>query len=349
MLLSDPTRGLCLNCHKQDFASKKYVHGPVSDGACILCHEPHSAWQPKLLTEKTEALCAGCHNELIPRGDQARYLHAPVKDGSCTACHDAHASNYRYQLRDAAPALCVSCHKETATKLASSRVTHGAVREGDACVSCHAPHFSELPKLQRFGQPQSCLRCHDKPLKSNDGKDLVNVAALLKDNPQQHGPIREGACSACHQPHAGENFRLLAAQYPPDFYAPFEIGRYALCFNCHMQDLVLKQSGTGVTRFRNGDTNLHWLHVNREKGRTCRACHEVHASRNPFHIRDMVPFGARGWMLEIHYAQTATGGSCSPGCHKPQSYNRATGPVKLSSTTENAIYDSVANKTSATH
>jgi predicted CXXCH cytochrome family protein len=67
---------------------------------------------------------------------------------------------------------------------------------------------------------------------------------------------------------------------------------------------------------------MHWVHVNQEKGRTCRACHEVHASTHPAHIRDAVPFGNTGWMLELNYQQTAEGGSCSPGCHKPRSYNR---------------------------
>ena len=33
-----------------------------------------------------------------------------------------------------------------------------------------------------------------------------------------------------------------------------------------------------VTDFRYGNVNLHKLHVNREKGRTCRACHNIHAS-----------------------------------------------------------------------
>jgi predicted CXXCH cytochrome family protein len=147
------------------------------------------------------------------------------------------------------------------------------------------------------------------------------VSALLKDNPHQHGPIREGGCTACHQPHAGEHFRLLAADYPPEFYAPFNIDRYALCFKCHMPELVLKEEGKGVTRFRNGDVNLHWLHVNREKGRTCRACHEVHASRNPFHMRDAVPFGTKGWLLEVGFKQTARGGTCEPGCHAPKDYD----------------------------
>jgi len=322
MLIGDPAGGLCLTCHKQNFAAKKFIHGPVNTGACILCHESHSSWQEKLLTEAPEKLCVGCHNELVPRGEQARHVHQPVVEAKCTGCHDAHASDIKFQLREAAPGLCVSCHKETGKLLADSHVVHGALKEEGGCVACHAAHFSQLPKLQKAVQPASCLSCHNKQLKATDGRMIADIATLLHDNPQQHGPIREGACTACHQPHAGEHFRLLSAEYPPEFYAAFKIDRYALCFNCHMPDLVLKQQGTGLTRFRNGDVNLHWVHVNREKGRTCRACHEVHASRHPFHIRDAVPFGTKGWMLEIRYQQTEAGGSCSPGCHDAKGYDR---------------------------
>ena len=179
-----------------------------------------------------------------------------------------------------------------------------------------------LPALQRDEQPQLCLNCHDQPIETADGSTLTNMAALLRDNPDHHGPIREGACSACHPPHAAEHPRLLRKAYPPEFYAEFERERYALCFECHIAELVETEHGTGLTRFRDGDRNLHWLHVNRKKGRTCRTCHEIHASRNPFHVRDSVPFGTGGWELEIRYEKTPTGGSCAPGCHAKREYRR---------------------------
>lgn len=326
MLVADPTRGLCVSCHKQQGAAKKFVHGPVAAGACILCHEPHSAWQPKLLVEAPEKLCVSCHNEMIPKGEKARHVHAPVKESNCTGCHDAHASDFKAQLRNEAPDLCLSCHKDMGQKVASATVVHGAISEKGGCSTCHAPHFSALPKLQKDSQPNACLSCHDKEIKAADGQKLTNMAMLLKTNPQHHGPIREGDCTACHEPHAGQRFRLLAADYPPQFYSNFKLDQYALCFKCHIPDMVLKKNGTGLTRFRKDDLNLHWVHVNQEKGRTCRACHEVHASQRPFHIRESVPFGTKGWMLEINYKQTATGGSCTPGCHKEQTYDHGGSP-----------------------
>jgi predicted CXXCH cytochrome family protein len=92
--------------------------------------------------------------------------------------------------------------------------------------------------------------------------------------------------------------------------------------------MITRPSGTGVTRFRDGESNLHYVHVNQEKGRTCRACHEVHASKRPFHVRESVPFGSKGWLLEINFEALPDGGRCAPGCHEAKSYAR--GEAELS-------------------
>ncbi len=323
MLVDDPTRGLCVKCHKQDgFSQKKFQHGPVASGACILCHEPHSSWEPNLLVDKPQNLCLTCHGQDL-RGEsgQQRHTHAPVKDG-CTECHDAHASDFKYQLHQDAPGLCFTCHQELKEDLASAPVVHGALTEPGGCLGCHAPHNSPLPKLQRASQTQMCLGCHNKPMQTDDGRTLTDMAELLADNPDHHGPIREDSCTACHQPHTGDQPNMLVKAYPPQFYAPFSIERYELCFTCHQPALVQNRHGKGLTRFRNNEQNLHWVHVNQKKGRTCRACHEVHASSNPFHVRDAVPFGDSDWMLEIKFKTTPTGGSCSPGCHDTRVYDR---------------------------
>jgi hypothetical protein len=85
--------------------------------------------------------------------------------------------------------------------------------------------------------------------------------------------------------------------------------------------LVLQPKTTGLTRFRNGEDNLHFVHVNRpDKGRSCRACHATHASTHEAHVRDSVPYGK--WELPINFKPTTTGGSCMPGCHKEAPYDR---------------------------
>ncbi len=74
----------------------------------------------------------------------------------------------------------------------------------------------------------------------------------------------------------------MANEYPPIFYAPFSEENYDLGFGRHEKTLVLTSKTEDLTDFRNGDLNLHFLHVNKERrGRTCRACHQTHASNLP--------------------------------------------------------------------
>jgi predicted CXXCH cytochrome family protein len=329
LLIAEPGKGLCAGCHKDAaFSQKKFVHKPAAQGDCGTCHEAHGSAQGNLLKKPAFELCTGCHPTAVPKLGEAMSTHAPARE-NCMGCHDPHASNVDHQLKQSPPDLCLSCHKSFAEKLAASTVTHGAMTQGGSCANCHAPHFSKLAKLEKMPQPQQCLEgCHDRAVKTGKGETLANMAALLKDNPQQHGPIRLGACTACHEPHAGKEARLLSAAYPPEFYAPFEADRYKLCFTCHSKDLVL-QPENAPTGFADGKKNLHWVHVNQEKGRTCRACHEVHASKHPFQIRDSVPFGPSGWTLAIKFQPAAKGGSCSPGCHVPRSYDHGDRPKSI--------------------
>jgi predicted CXXCH cytochrome family protein len=65
-----------------------------------------------------------------------------------------------------------------------------------------------------------------------------------------------------------------------------------------------------------------------ERGRTCRACHEVHASPNPHQLRESVPYGPKNWLLKVGYTQTATGGSCARTCHDTKTYVNKTPSAK---------------------
>jgi len=334
ILNADPKRELCQKCHAKTFSDQAFIHGPVAVGACVLCHEPHASTLPNLLSQEPRSLCLTCHAEIVDTKEGVLHSHGAI-DQTCTACHDPHASEHRYQLLGQAPQLCAQCHQDKIEEMTQGHpVVHETIMQTDGCTMCHAPHTARLPHLVRTTQPDLCLKCHDKEIRTADGRVLTNMAQLLKDNPDHHGPIREGACTACHSPHSGDHFMLLAEEYPPEFYAPFSLERYDLCFRCHIPDLVLKPTGKGLTNFRDGDKNLHWLHVNREKGRTCRACHEVHASRRPAHVREAVPFGSAGWMLEINFEKTQTGGSCAPACHKVHVYDRGEGAISTNLRTE---------------
>jgi predicted CXXCH cytochrome family protein len=150
---------------------------------------------------------------------------------------------------------------------------------------------------------------------------LTDMRALLFGNPAWHQPIREDGCTGCHQPHGSLNFRLLKDSFPETFYAGFDLDEYGLCFSCHESGAMTIQWTRTLTGFRDGNRNLHYVHVNKEKrGRTCRACHSLHASPSELHVREEVPYGK--WLMPINFEKQSDGGSCHPGCHKIEVYDR---------------------------
>ncbi|MHC4590326.1 MAG: cytochrome c3 family protein [Planctomycetota bacterium] len=307
-------------CHA-DFVGREFVHEPTGRDKCLDCHA-HAVVREHTfrLNVSPYAMCIECHLESTPPGVAARRQHLPMADG-CTSCHDAHPSDNEFQLRHLGADLCFPCHEGIRSDLGAATVGHGPALEDDACGACHDPHYMRLPTAEK-ARAALCLDCHNEQIETSDGRMLSDMATLLVEHPNHHGPIRDGNCIGCHEPHANDHLGLLLEQYPPLIYAPFEPGRYTLCFKCHDRALVEKEAGTGLTGFRDGDRNLHRVHVNQRKGRSCRACHEVHASRHPFHIREAVPFGDAGWMLKINYEQTTGGGTCAPGCHESRTYDR---------------------------
>lgn len=312
---------LCLGCHEPEKFAAAFVHGPVALGACVACHDPHGSEAPGLVRAKGRALCLTCHTEMEARLASAKFQHK-VLEGGCTDCHSPHASPLRYQLKAAVPGLCASCHGKILEQANTATVKHTPVQQQAACLNCHDPHTAEhRPQLKADGSA-ICLNCHDKKIPVG-GVELTDMKRLLVENPDHHGPIRQNNCAACHQPHGSNHFRLLAEEYPKEFYAPFRAENFALCFRCHDPALPRDERTTTLTGFRDGDRNLHFVHVNKTpKGRTCRSCHETHAGTLPKRIRKSVPFGR--WELPVNFTKTAAGGSCAPGCHVPRSYDRGT-------------------------
>lgn len=322
-LRSGPMNQVCSQCHKDVVGDKKMVHGPVAAGACEACHQPHAGQFPKLLVAEGKELCFSCHKEMSDQMKKVQTVHKPVADGDCSQCHDPHASDYPKQIKAPALELCTNCHEHEKIKVKATESTHkhSVVTDKQACLNCHTAHGGSVAKLMKAQPLNVCLNCHDKPIKTAQGQVVASVIEVKDPAQTKHGPIQNGNCSGCHEVHGSEVSRLLAKPYPEVFYQPFLVDKYDLCFGCHDQQLVLMEQTKGLTNFRNGDRNLHFVHVNKaDKGRSCRACHETHASRQPFHIRDSVPYG--NWRLPINYTKTDTGGSCSPGCHKPFTYDR---------------------------
>jgi predicted CXXCH cytochrome family protein len=311
---------LCFRCHDKALVGGKYVHGPVAVGSCGACHAAHQSEIPKLLLAEGNSVCFSCHTEEAEKFKKKKFMHAPVQ-GSCINCHSPHSSNYEFNLKaEGSRALCLTCHKGIETVMNEATVPHKALDTGKKCLSCHDPHVSDYAK-QLKGQPADlCLSCHDREYNGPNGK-IANIKSILANNADHHGPIRQNDCTGCHNPHGSKYFRMLRENFPQLFYAGYNKENYKLCFMCHENTLASNERTTTLTNFRNGDQNLHFVHVNKAvKGRTCRACHDAHATNNPKHIRDAVPFGK--WQLPINFTKTATGGKCMPGCHQMYRYDR---------------------------
>jgi predicted CXXCH cytochrome family protein len=321
-LQADTLAGLCTQCHEDVTGNLSTVHGPVAAGACAACHAAHSSPHAGLLTAPAADLCTTCHVMIRADLESFRVVHEPARD-DCQVCHDAHASNHEMILRSEPQELCLGCHESVRHAVETAATQHAAVTEQRGCLNCHAGHASDHPRLLQNVMTDLCFECHDREIRLPDGTKLGNIKDVIETGASLHGPVSQNNCAACHQIHGGDLFRLLVNEYPPQFYAPFREESYALCFSCHDPELVYDARTTSLTNFRNGDLNLHFLHVNREKkGRTCRACHETHASNKENHIRESVPFGRGGWKLPIRFEKLDNGGRCAPGCHVPYDYNR---------------------------
>ena len=299
--------------------TKKFQHGPVGAGDCIACHNAHASNTEKLLIAEMAGgeVCFQCHAD---RRDSfnLKEVHKPVKE-DCGKCHDPHSSNHKMQLHKEQNVLCKECHQKTSPALfkeiAGAKFKHAPVDEG-RCADCHRPHSSNYKPLLDDTMEKLCFQCH------------VELGDEVADSKYRHGPVKTGDCTACHNKIHGSTYaKLLGRAFPMNFYDSYTPTKYDLCFGCHNKDIAKKKITKELTSFRDGEYNLHFLHVNRKKGRTCTSCHGAHASTQAKHVREEVPFG--GWAYPIQFTKTKEGGTCVVGCHAPKTYNRVKPLMKL--------------------
>ncbi len=315
----DNLTALCASCHET--FDQPHLHGPVAVGDCTICHDPHTAAQSALLRKPSRQLCLGCHADFAEGMASSPVIHTPVAEQSCTACHDPHQSQHPNLLSGQMPDICFNCHEKVKETAQRSRNKHPILFTDSSCGTCHSTHFSSSPGLLALSQQDLCLSCHGEDnYKKSDA--LANIAREIANKDFLHGPLEDGKCDGCHDPHGSDNYRMLRGKYPEGFYAPYEKGSYGLCLSCHDSYLLSYPDTTLYTNFRNGELNLHYLHVNKtRKGRTCRACHEPHASNQAKLVSTKGPeFG--NWNIPTSFQKTETGGSCTPGCHRQVAYDR---------------------------
>jgi predicted CXXCH cytochrome family protein len=204
-------------------------------------------------------------------------------------------------------ALCVSCHDDVQALAESSKYKHEALDEG--CGGCHDPHGTGVVRMLMTEAETFCYSCHE------DKEEEILAYKF------QHEPVASGECWSCHAPHGSDTIALLKGNYPDTFYAPYTEEAYSLCLSCHERGLLAYGRTSEATDFRNGDKNLHYVHVNKtKKGRTCRVCHGVHGENQERLVHNSKNFGR--WQIPVELTWTENGGGCLVGCHKPLSYSR---------------------------
>jgi predicted CXXCH cytochrome family protein len=310
---------LCFGCHEAAPFQKKFRHGPVAVGECTKCHNPHESAYKSLLPGPVWESCLKCHEDFLKPLKEAAFVHSPVKNSPCTSCHTPHGGEVDKLLKKKTPDLCLGCHKNIEKKKKEA-VVHKPLTQEGGCAACHAVHFSKNKGLLQGEETNLCLGCHNTNKLGTP--PLRNIKKELAGKKYLHGPIELGECKACHDPHGSPFYRLLKKNYPIDIYAPYKEGNYDLCLSCHEKNLLRFAETTIYTKFRNGNQNLHFIHVaNKRKGRSCRVCHEPHASDLPKLItKDGAAFG--DWKIPLNFTMTTTGGSCAPGCHRALKYDR---------------------------
>jgi predicted CXXCH cytochrome family protein len=321
LLRADSVERVCAACH--DVPLKRFTHAPVASGDCTGCHLPHQAGNRNLLRRgEGPQHCMMCHDDVRTALAVVNHIHEPV-GRDCLACHTPHSSDHRHELKKPMGELCLDCHQDVKQKMADAPRVHSAMLTDRQCGNCHAAHGSNEPMLLRQRADRVCMTCHDKALTAADGRTVRSMTPQLREASFLHGPIAAGQCTPCHDAHGGQHAALLRKPFPSSFYTRFDLKHYELCFECHESALVTSRETRDLTGFRNGETNLHYTHVHRdEKGRTCRTCHAIHGSNLPNHMASEVPFERSRWSMPIRFEKTADGGTCTPGCHGPSTYDR---------------------------
>jgi predicted CXXCH cytochrome family protein len=311
---------LCLGCHEEAPFKVKYMHGPAAVGSCNACHDPHQSERKALLKGTVRELCLNCHADFAAGMKTAAVVHPPVRDDPCTSCHNPHGSQVNMFLNKKLPDLCTGCHKSMAKTLAGVKYPHKPVIQEGGCSNCHSAHFAKAKGLLAADQMTVCLGCHGKD--DLGTPPLANIKKQIEGKKYLHGPLQKGDCKACHDPHGSNYFRLLRGNYPPEMYVAYKDGLYDGCLRCHEKNLLRFSETTLYTGFRNGNRNLHYVHVVSRKGRSCRICHQPHASDGVKLIsKEGAQFGQ--WKIPLNFEITSTGGSCAPGCHRKFKYDRS--------------------------
>ncbi len=131
-LAPDPIAKTCEYCHEkvEKWTRQKYTHGPVNDGRCVRCHNPHGSNYEFFLRKPIWNLCTTCHAEkgsgkhvvssfVYSRNKGAhptkgpRDPARPERTFACSSCHNPHGSAgiFLLRMKGSMPfSVCRRCH-----------------------------------------------------------------------------------------------------------------------------------------------------------------------------------------------------------------------------------------------
>lgn len=319
LLKSENLGELCADCHDVDSQENMVKHGPAVSGQCTFCHEPHQSEDTTLLKVESPQLCFNCHTdkqEML----KLTTVHAAY-EGSCTDCHTPHSAKNEFLVKEEIPTLCLECHGDMDEEFKTAKTVHKIINQEKSCISCHLPHASETASLLVKEGKELCYSCHNKEYKSKD-RTLNNIYKIVTESKYKHEAVSSGQCTDCHFSHSSDNFYLLNAKFPFGSYAEgVQPENFSQCFQCHESAALTMEKTTSATNFRDGDINMHYLHISKNKGRNCILCHNSHGANKQHLIAKTVKFG--NWQMPLNYKKVENGGSCAPGCHSKLKYDRA--------------------------
>jgi len=340
--------GKCVNCHDphgwQDAAGLvPSLAVAREEKLCLACHSGSPA-STNIAADLNKAFrhpvttYSGRHQgpaEALP----SDFAAAPMNNrhSECADCHNPHVADSDPPGAPPAPAL-------SKANLGVSRVL---VQNGGAGAP---PAFTFAAGSDTVSTPlaeyQLCFKCHSSWTTQPTGQ--TDLALELNPNNASYHPVEAVGrdpsihpaafvpgwsamsltrCGDCHGsdfagaprgPH-GSSYRYILKQ-------PYEASSRTramtsdeICFACHVYQVYADPNAFpavhGYSRFAEpGSTKGHAGHVGGESV-PCYACHATHGSADRSHL--LVTGRSPGI---ISFTETATGGTCQPTCHGPQSY-----------------------------
>ncbi|WP_295081973.1 cytochrome c3 family protein [Sulfurimonas sp.] len=207
-----------------------------------------------------------------------RFFHQDAKEKKCASCHNmtSNIPTNNEALEDVTKTTCYECHNS----MISTKNTHAPAANW-LCINCHNGKFGEY-NMQDKGASKylvadpvakTCAECHE------DVKEW-------EESKFGHGPVNDGRCERCHNPHGSDN----------EFFLRKSI--WELCTTCHAE----KSNGQHVTSAIGfGAPNKSGGHPTRDRedparpGRelTCSGCHNPHGSGgiSLLRMKGTMPYG----------------------------------------------------------